>query len=58
MFTEMQIAPGQLSLLGWILLMGLEVLWLDEFENTSYGDLRGLYQLKNPAGLSIAYFAT
>ena len=39
--------------------MGLEVLWLDEFEeDISYGDLRGLYQLKNPTSLSVAYFAT
>ena len=59
MFTEMKIAPGQLSLPGWRLLTGLEVLWLDIFgEDISYGDLRGLYQLKKPAGLSVAYFAT
>ena len=59
MFTEMKIAPGQLSLPGWRLLTGLEVLWLDIFgEDISYGDLRGLYQLKKSAGLSVAYFAT
>ena len=59
MFSEMQITPGQLSLSGWRLLTGLEVLWLDVFgENISYRDLRGLYQLKKPAGLSVAYFAT
>ena len=51
--------PGQLSLLCWRLLTGLEVLWLDIFgEDISYGDLRGFYQLKKPAGLSVAYFAT
>ena len=55
----MQIAPGQLSLPSWRLLMGLEVLWLDVFgEDIFYRDLRGLYQLKKPVSLSIAYFAT
>ena len=39
--------------------MGLEVWWLDVFgADISYGDLRGLYQLKKPTGLSVAYFAT
>ena len=59
MFSEMQIVPGQLSLLNWRLLMGLEVLWLDVFEeDISYKDLKGLYQLKKLAGLSVGYFAT
>ena len=55
----MKIAPGQLSLPDWRLLTGLEVMWLDIFgEDISYGDLRGLYQLKKHVGLSVAYFAT
>ncbi|XP_052300581.1 uncharacterized protein LOC127903775 isoform X1 [Citrus sinensis] len=59
MFIEMKIDPGQLSLPSWRLLTGLEVLWLDIFgDDISYGDLRGLYQLKKLAGLSVAYFAT
>ena len=37
----------------------MEVLWLDVFEeDISYRDLRGLYQVKKPAGLFVAYFAT
>ena len=59
MFSEMQIAPGQLSLPSWRLLTSLELLWLDVFEeDISYKDLRGLYQLKKPIGLSVAYFTT
>ena len=51
--------PAQLFLPGWRLLTGLEVLWLDVFkEDISYRDLRGLYQLKKQAGLSVTYFAT
>ena len=59
MFSEMQIVTGQLSLPGWRLLTGLEVLWLDAFgKGISYRDLRGLYQLKKSTGLFVAYFAT
>lgn len=55
----MKIAPRQLFLPGWTLLTGLEVLLLDVFgEDISYEDLMGLYQLKKPAGLSVAYFTT
>lgn len=55
----MKIGPGQLSLPGWRLLTGFEVLWLEVFvQDISYRELRGLYQLKKPAGLSTAYFAT
>ncbi|KAH9756480.1 alcohol dehydrogenase-like 2 [Citrus sinensis] len=58
-FTVMKIAPRQLFLPGWTLLTGLEVLLLDVFgEDISYEDLMGLYQLKKPAGLSVAYFTT
>lgn len=59
MFSDMKIGPEQLSLPGWRLLTGFEVLWLEVFvQDISYRELRGLYQLKKPAGLSTAYFAT
>ena len=46
-------------MLGWKLLTGLEVLWLEVFgQDISYRELRGLYQLKKLAGLSTTYFAT
>ena len=58
MFSYLGVVPRQLSLPGWMILMGLQVLWLEVLRRDIFiRELRGLYQFKKPKGFAIAYFS-
>lgn len=59
MFSYLGVATGQLSLLGWRTLTGLQVLWSEVLGHDIFiRELMRLYQLKKPKGPVAAYLSS
>ena len=58
MFSYLGVVPAQLSLLGWRIRTGLQVLWLEVLRRDIFiRELKGLYQFKKPKSSAIVYFS-